>query len=153
MSIHLKEYHTELKLRIDWSELDLFGHVNNVEFFKYIQASRVNYWDEIGLTHSFRDMKIGPMLASTNCRFKKPLFYPGNIIVLVKVDFIKNTSFGLSHVILNDQNEIAGEGEDIVVLFDYNANHKITIPPDIRNRIQKKENKIFEPDTTALPDQ
>ena len=152
MSVQLKEYHTELKLRIDWSELDLFGHVNNVEFFKYIQASRVNYWDEIGLTHSFRDMKIGPMLASTTCQFKKPLFYPGHITVLVKVDFIRNTSFGLSHVILNDQNEIAGLGEDIVVLYDYNAHHKITIPQDIRNRIQKRENKIFEPDPSGLPD-
>jgi acyl-CoA thioester hydrolase len=146
MHFNPEEFNTQLALRIDWSELDLFGHVNNVEFFKYIQASRVNYWDEIGLTHSFRDLKIGPMLASTSCQFKQPLFYPGNIIVLVKVDFIKNTSFGLTHLIMNDAGEVAGYGQDIVVLYDYNANHKISIPADIRNSMQKREGKIFETD-------
>jgi len=35
---------SKLPIRIDWSEMDLFGHVNNVMYFKYIQASRVNYW-------------------------------------------------------------------------------------------------------------
>lgn len=39
----MDNYNTSLELRIDWSEMDLFGHVNNVAFFKYVQASRVNY--------------------------------------------------------------------------------------------------------------
>lgn len=36
---------TELNLRIDWSELDLFGHVNNVMYAKYMQASRVHFME------------------------------------------------------------------------------------------------------------
>ena len=59
----------KLELRIDWSELDYFGHVNNVSFFKYIQAARVNYWDQIGLTKSHLETHIGPMLASCKCDF------------------------------------------------------------------------------------
>lgn len=51
-------FSTELQLRIDWSELDYFQHVNNVAFFKYIQASRVNYWDIIGLSKMHLDSKI-----------------------------------------------------------------------------------------------
>jgi acyl-CoA thioester hydrolase len=144
MNTHLQDYHTELNLRIDWSELNLFGHVSNVEFFKYIQASRVHYWEEIGMEHTFRDFKIGPILASTSCQFKQQLYYPGNIKVLVKTDYIKNTSFAMTHLILNEQHEIAGIGKDIIVLFDYNTNQKISIPSDIRNSIQKKEKKIFE---------
>ena len=30
---------TQITLRIDWSELDLFGHVNNVAFHKYAQTA------------------------------------------------------------------------------------------------------------------
>ncbi len=40
---------TNISLRIDWSELDVFGHVNNVAFNKYAQAARLNYVDTIGL--------------------------------------------------------------------------------------------------------
>lgn len=56
----------KLPLRIDWSELDLFGHVNNVAYFKYIQASRVNYWELSGLAASFTGSRLGTVLLSTN---------------------------------------------------------------------------------------
>ncbi|MCE3258723.1 MAG: hypothetical protein K0S12_364, partial [Bacteroidetes bacterium] len=39
----MQDYKTEIKIQLDWSEMDLFGHVNNVAYFKYIQAARVNY--------------------------------------------------------------------------------------------------------------
>ena len=82
-----------LTLRIDWSELDLFGHVNNVAFMKYVQAARVNYWEQIGLYKLYSDNKHGPMLASTHCEFKKPLFYPGEVIIHSQMEFIKNIMF------------------------------------------------------------
>lgn len=132
-----------LKLRIDWSELDYFGHVNNVSFFKYIQASRVNYWDQVGLTASHRATNIGPMLASSKCDFKRPLFYPGNIDILSRVEFIGNTSFSIVHRILDDQGEVAAEAQDVMVMFDFNKNEKIPFPPDLRSKIEALEKRTF----------
>ncbi|GIV28450.1 MAG: hypothetical protein KatS3mg027_2264 [Bacteroidia bacterium] len=60
MSYSIENFNIALKLRIDWSELDYFGHVNNVSFFKYIQAGRVNYWEKIGLIEYYKQHKIGP---------------------------------------------------------------------------------------------
>lgn len=94
---------TELKLRIDWSEMDLFGHVNNVAFMKYIQAARVNYWESIGLTQIHTSLNKGPMLAQTTCTFLQPLYYPGQISIETSLAFIKNSSFGLTHRILNEK--------------------------------------------------
>ncbi len=136
-------YHTKLELRIDWSELDYFGHVNNVSFFKYVQASRVNYWDSIGLTDSHRETQIGPMLASCACQFFKPLFYPGKIVVQVKVDFIRNTSFGFSHQIMNDKNEIAAEAKDVMVLYDFGKNEKVKFPDWLRAQMERVEGRRF----------
>ena len=136
-------YPVELPLRIDWSELDLFGHVNNVAFMKYVQASRVNYWDTIGLTKLYDETRQGPMLASTACRFKKPLFYPGSIIVKARVDFIKTTSFGIHHIIVDHAGDIAAEAEDVIVMFDFNTGAKIPFPPDMRSAVEKLEGKRF----------
>ena len=136
-------YPVKLQLRIDWSELDYFAHVNNVSFFKYIQAARVNYWEAIGLTQSHRETNIGPMLASCKCDFKLPLFYPGQITILSRVDYIKNTSFSFSHIIMNDKGEVAAEAQDVMVMFDFNRNEKIAFPSDLKAKIEKLENKIF----------
>lgn len=138
-----KIYKVELKLRIDWSEQDYFGHVNNVSFFKYIQAARVNYWDQIGLTLSHIETKKGPMLLSCSCDFKKPLFYPGDIVIYSKIDFIRNTSFGLHHIILNEKEEIAAEAKDVMVMFDFKTNQKISFPEVLKKKIEKLENKTI----------
>ena len=129
-----QQFQVKLNLRIDWSELDYFGHVNNVSFYKYIQASRVNYWDEIGLTKSHLDTKIGPILASCQCDFKQPLFYPGEITVQARTEFIKATSFGFHHQILNENGEIAAEGRDVMVMYDFNTNQKMNFPETLKQK-------------------
>lgn len=141
--LNMKDFNTELEIRLDWSEMDLFGHINNVSYFKYIQASRVNYWDIIGLTELHKNSNIGPNLASTSCQFKKPLFYPGQIKIYAKVEWMKNSSFQISHKIIDDNGEIVAEAQDIVVLFDYSTNNKINIPAGIKRNIEKREGKAF----------
>ena len=126
----------KLELRIDWSEIDLFGHVNNLSILQYVQSARVNYLEEIGLMPSNSEIKIGPILASTTCQFRKILFYPGNVTVYSKVDLIKNTSFRILHEIRNDQNEIAAEAHDIIVLYNFDKNSKLLISDQIKKKIE-----------------
>lgn len=137
----MEGFNTELNLRIDWSEMDLYGHVNNVSFFKYIQAARVNYWEKIGLNHMHSQQNIGPILASTGCQFKKPLFFPGQITIKSKVGFVKTTSFSIQHLILNHQNEVAAEAEDIIVIYDFNKNEKAGIPGFLLSNIKEVEKR------------
>lgn len=125
-------YKLSIELRIDWSELDTYKHVNNVMFMKYLQSGRVNFWEKSGLYKLHTETNRGPMLVSTHCDFRKPLFYPGKAIVKTKVAFIKNTSFGLEHVILNENGELCAEGHDIAVCFDFNTNTTFRIPEELR---------------------
>lgn len=124
---------TKLKLRIDWSDLDIFGHVNNIAFFKYIQAARVHFCESIGLTSLNEKDKWSFIVASTNCKFKKSLEFPGNIEVKSEVEWIKNSSFQLNHIIYNEKGEIAAEASDVLLVYDYEFKMKVTISEDLKN--------------------
>lgn len=137
----MHHFPVKLPLRIDWSEMDLFGHVNNVAYFKYIQAARVNYWEISGLATDFEKHKIGPILLSTSCQFVKPLFYPGNIVVESRIEFIKITSFGIHHRILNEQDEIAAEAHDVIVTFDFRKNEKVPVSEEFRRSVEAIEGR------------
>jgi len=139
----MEHFPVKLQLRLDWSEMDLFGHINNVKYFEYIQASRVNYWELTGLAADFGTTKTGPILLSTGCQFIKPLFYPGNITVEARIEFMKNTSFGLHHRILNDKQEVCAEAHDVIVNFDFNKNEKKTISAVFRKAAEAIEGKTF----------
>ncbi len=140
----MKNSQVKLELRIDWSEIDLFGHVNNLAILKYVQAARVNYLEIIGLMQLQSKIKIGPILASTTCQFRKPLFYPGMVVIYTKVVAIKNTSFHFKHEIVNDNDDVIAEAQDIIVLYDFNKNSKILIPDEIKAKIVDLEGRSFQ---------
>lgn len=139
----MHHFPVKLQLRLDWSEMDLFGHINNVSYFKYIQAARVNYWEVTGLAATFNETKIGPILLSTGCQFMRPLHYPGQIVVESRMEFMKSTSFGLHHSIISEQGEIAAEAHDVIVNFDFNKNEKTAISREFRAAAEKIEGKSF----------
>lgn len=126
-----------LELRIDWSEQDLFGHVNNVSFFKYLQSARVNFWEEIGFLDKLQTEHIGPMLASAKCEFKSPLFYPGKIKIVSFVDLIGNSSFGLCHEIHNKLGALAAIGKDIIVNYDFKSEIKLSLEPKVKEILKQ----------------
>jgi acyl-CoA thioester hydrolase len=132
----------ELKLRIDWAELDLFGHVNNVMFVKYAQAARLNYWEEVGIYQNFQKTKQGPMVASVQCDFKKPLFFPGHVTIQTEMVYIKTTSFSLKHDMYNDDGELVATATDVEVMFDFTENIKIPVPQWIRDRVAETDKLI-----------
>ncbi len=126
---------TNINLRIDWSELDAFGHINNVMIMKYVQAARLNYIETIGLMHLHRTQNIGFMVAETNCQFKKELHFPGNISIDTKTIFVKNTSFSLEHTLTNDAGEIVAIAKDVLVVFDFTKKEKCLIQQSIINKM------------------
>lgn len=124
-----------LELRIDWSEMDLFAHVNNVAYFKYIQAARVNFWEQTGLQNYYTSHNIGPVVASTECKFLVPLFYPGQINIASSLIELKKTSFQLTHNIYNSDGALAAVGQDVLVMFNYHTKTKSEIPTELRGML------------------
>lgn len=137
----MTNYPIKTKLNIDWTDIDLFGHVNNVAILKYVQSARVNYLEHIGLMQLQSETKMGPILASVSCQFRKSLYYPGQVTIYSKVDSINNTSFRMQHLIYDRDNNISAEAEDILVFFDFHNNTKLSITNEIREKIEALENK------------
>jgi acyl-CoA thioester hydrolase len=102
-----------------------------------MQSGRVNFWEASGIYKMYENSNMGTMLVSTHCDFKKSLYYPGKAIVKTKLDFIKNSSFGLKHLILDEANEICAEGKDVVVCYDFEKDKTFRIPEDLREKLSE----------------
>jgi acyl-CoA thioester hydrolase len=131
----MEVYKLAVELRIDWSDLDMYQHVNNISFMRYMQSGRVNFWEASGIYKLYEDTNKGTMLVSTHCDFKNSLYYPGKALIKTKLDFIKNSSFGLKHLIINENNEVCAEGKDVVVCFDFEKKETFNIPDELRKRL------------------
>lgn len=65
----LKGYPVVIDLPVVWGEMDAFGHVNNVVYYRYYECSRVEYIERIGLWEAMERDGTGPILASSACRY------------------------------------------------------------------------------------
>lgn len=130
--LHLDTYPIRFQLRIDWAEVDAYGHVNNLAIQRYVQSTRVHAMEEVGMMKHHGATGIGPILASTTCHFKKQLFYPGQVTVYARVDHLKTTSFQLHHLVLDEGGELVAEAQDVMVFFDFEENRKRPIPLEFR---------------------
>jgi acyl-CoA thioester hydrolase len=86
--------------------------------------------------------KLGFMVASSQCQFKKPLHYPAEINVCARVDWAKNSSFQISYKIEKGEQLIA-EGMDVIVVFDHRKKTKVTIPGSVRQKMEDIEKRIL----------
>ena len=126
------EYKLSLEIRIDWSDLDVYNHVNNVSFMRFLQSGRVNFWEATGIYAKYINTDQGTMLVSSHCDFIQSLYYPGKAIVKTKLGYIRNSSFSLEHIILNEKGEICAKGEDVVVYYDFKEKKTFRIPDNLR---------------------
>ena len=60
--------------------MDAFSHVNNAKYFTYFETARMAYFEQTGVM-SLEMTREGPILASTQCRFKLPVTYPDTLKV------------------------------------------------------------------------
>lgn len=130
------DFPLQLTLRLDWSELDYFGHINNLAFYKYCQAGRMHFFDQIGMAQHHLKTQVGPILAAAQCQFKQQLHYPGQVIVHTRATWMKTTSFGLLHHLVDEKNQVAAIAEEVIVYFDFNTQQKASLPERFRQGIE-----------------
>src|SRR5205814_6017373 len=100
-----------------------------------MQAARVSYCDQVGLSSVDPQASPGFMVASSTCQFRQPLRYPDDITVSVRVDWMKNSSFQLSYLICNAGAAIVAEASDVLVVYNHREKRKMEIPGALREAI------------------
>ena len=139
----ISAYPVVIEIPIAWGDMDAFQHVNNVVYFKHFESARISYFEKIDFLEVMNKTGIGPIMASTKCRYKIPLTYPDHVTVGAKVDTIEKDRFIMKYVVISHKlKKTAALGEGVLVTFDYQNNKKVFIPDEIRQRIIDLEKSV-----------
>ncbi len=106
------------EIDVFWGDMDAFGHVNNVQYFRYFEQARINYQRAIEASMTSK-VQGHPILAKTSCEYYYPVFYPDKLWVSVRVSRIGRSSLTQEMKIFSESSKkIVAEGEAIVVWYD-----------------------------------
>ena len=133
------EYPIVHEQNVAWGDMDAFGHVNNVMYYRYIESARINYFDALNIF----EQKVLTVVASNQCKYLRPVFYPDQLKIAVRVDELRNSAMRMTYQLFSTaQNELVATAEAVIVCVNQENMQKAAIPEDIREKILKMEQAV-----------
>lgn len=123
-----KRYDIPIEMR--FSDLDIYGHVNGVVYFDYLEAARVRL-----LSEQFRELTdsgIQLLVARAECDYRIPILYNDTVVVSVTIARIGETSFDLEYCIHDRAGKSYATAKTIMVCYDSVRKATTTVPQAIR---------------------
>jgi len=124
-----------MRMPIRWGDMDAMGHVNNTNYFRYIESARIAWLEQVGgLANPAGE---GPVIVSASMNFMKQLTYPADIEVRTFVTPPGRSSVEVSHQIRlvgadGEAGEVHAEGMAKVVWVDFKIGKSAPLPASLR---------------------
>jgi acyl-CoA thioester hydrolase len=69
----------EIVVPIRWGDMDAMGHLNNANYFRYMEIARVDWFRQVGCP--LNPEGEGPVIVNAFCNFYRQLEFPGDVRV------------------------------------------------------------------------
>jgi acyl-CoA thioester hydrolase len=106
-----------------WSDMDAYGHVNNVQFLTYVEEARVEMFQAVplsGVDHRPDTVAAGVLVASSEIKYLKPLLHRHTPVpIQVWVTRIGAASFALAYEVLDDDGSLYARAASLMVPYDF----------------------------------
>ena len=125
-------------LPVRWGDMDMLGHVNNCEFFRYAESARLAFFEEVfGRDKPLFTSGSGPILADIGCTYHEQLRYPAELDVGVQITHIGSRSLHIATpVFRRGEDRAVADVRSILVWFDYEAQQATSVPQALHDRLQ-----------------
>jgi acyl-CoA thioester hydrolase len=138
----------QYKLTVPEDALDVNGHVNNLEYLRWMQSAAVLHSDSQGCTKATTAAGATWVVRTHHVKYLRPAFAGENIIVLTWVsDFRRVQSLRKYRIIRVEDNALLVEGETNWIFVDAKTGQLRSIPKNVINTFEvlpiEKESEIL----------
>ncbi len=123
-----------------WSEMDPFGHVNNIAYLVYFEDARNAYLEHCGLPR-LSAQTPGPVLVESRQEYVRPLAHGDRILVTARTVGLGRTSLRMEYAVWRDG--LIARGAITAVLMISATDRKVAIPPDLRASVERLEGRTL----------
>ena len=140
----LSGYNTLIDIEVYWGDMDAANHVNNVNYLKWTEAARINYFMKAGISTEFNGSSIAPILSWQDCKYISPMTFPDIAQIGIRVTELKKDRIVMEAAVFSKkQKRISALSKQEFIPYDYENLQKSTIPIDWIKEIEKIEKTTF----------
>ena len=129
------DYPHRLAIPTRWNDNDVYGHVNNVEYYAFFDTVINAYLiREGGL--DIHDGDVIGLCAESHCEFRAPLAFPETVQAGLRVGQLGRSSVRYEIGLFGSAEEPAAEGWFVHVFVDRATRRPAEIPPRLRSALE-----------------
>ena len=130
-------YPHRLPIQTRWKDNDVYGHVNNVEYYSYFDTAINAYLIREGGLDIERGDIIG-LCVESHCEYRAALQFPDTIEVGLRVGRLGKSSVRYELGIFREAGEeVTAEGHFVHVFVDRENRRPTPIPPRLRAALER----------------
>lgn len=135
-----KNFHHKIKVTVRFNEVDMLGVCNNAVFINYFENARLQYFKKINLVPKdglFSDGRLF-FVVRNEINYLNFAKYDDELEIYSRISFIKNSSFGFEHLIINSKNKIEiANGSGVIVQVDPKTKKSIPLSKKFKDAVKK----------------
>lgn len=133
----------ETTIQMRFADVDMLGHVNNVNLQHYFDLGKTSYYIDV-LHIGVCWKKVGFIQKATHTVFEAQARYGEPLVVQSRIEKIGRTSMTMYQEIVNgDTREKKAYSHSVLVVFDFEEQLPVPVPPAWRQAIESYEGKTF----------
>ncbi len=126
-----KLIHTSL-IPIRWGDMDAMGHVNNTVYFRYMEQTRIEWFEALGFGVGALESEA-PVIINASCTFLVPLTYPGTVECRMLAGHPGRSSVPTYHEFrIAGEDTLYAEGAAKIVWMNPTTGKSVVLPEALR---------------------
>lgn len=132
-----KRFSHNYTIKVAWGEMDAFGHVNNVNYVRYFESARADYFTSMNIWNSpQKPMKGGPVLTHLEMDYRMQVVFPANIDVTLEVSSLSSRGFEIITSMWNQDEKCVLTGRADFIWIDFETGKPISIPDSMKEHFK-----------------
>jgi acyl-CoA thioester hydrolase len=123
--------------RVRFGDLDAMQHMNNVEFMRFFETARIDWFRDVLPEHNpGKREAFGFIFAECHIAYRAPAFFDDEIRTWIRPVELKRSSLRLEFEMrVESDGRLVADGWGALVGYDYGAGKSRPLPEDVRERI------------------
>lgn len=145
-----EDFEHKYSITVRFHEVDMLGVCYNAVYINYFETARLDYAKSAGLIPEGGIFSDGNLffIVRNEINYRGYAHHDDVLDVYSKISFIKNSSFGYDHLIVNRKTDkVIVDGKVVIVHVDPKTRKSKTLPESFREKV-----KAFEPSVKILRD-
>ena len=133
----IKKLVLETTIPIRWGDMDAMGHVNNTNYFRYMEVARLEWLTRLG-DRLDKTTVQGMVIVNAFCTFHRQFEYPSTILARMYVSEPGRTSFESWYTLtrVGEPDAVYTSGGAKVVWADYGRQKSVALPDFVREAVE-----------------